>query len=94
MRGKNVNWTPEQDRLILKGEKVPGTTVQVASRRYRLKTHYSLEVSRLGKKFLGRLVHLKEIGSLPKIVTGKFLTELEKVVTELAGSVRAPEKKE
>ena len=82
-RGKNVNWTTEQDQKILKGEKVAATPVQVASRRYRLKTHYSAEVSRFAKKLLDRLSHMKLLGLCPKSATEKFLESLKKVVEEL-----------
>jgi len=92
-RGKSIDWTPEQDKLILKGEKVEGTSIQVASRRYRLKTHYLLELSRYGKKFVDRLLRIKDLGILPKSCNRKFLDDLTKVVSDLAIPVRESAKK-
>lgn len=92
-RGKSIEWTPEQDKLILKGEKVEGTSIQVASRRYRLKTHYLLELSRYGKKFVDRLSRIKDLGILPKSCNKEFLDSLTKVVSDLALPVRASKKK-
>lgn len=85
-RGKSIDWTPEQDEKILSGEKVDGTPVQIASRRYRLRTNYLTEISRQGQKLLDRLKRMRGLGMLPKSVTAKFLRELATVVEDLNGS--------